>query len=113
MSPLTKKDSSEKKKMNIRPFLLPGYIVLSAVFIIYIAYSYFTGIVYQSGILSGQEQGQQAGYQVGFEAAIAQLIAQASQQCDPVSITLENQGVNVINVACLQAPAPAPEDIAQ
>lgn len=111
MSPLTKKESPIKGKVNIKPFILPVYIILSAVFILYIAYSYATGVVYQSGILSGQEQGQQAWYQAWYEAAIAQLIQQAGSQCEPVSITLREQGVNIINMACLQsAPQANPED---
>lgn len=114
MSPLTKKEAPAKEKMNIKSFILPLYIILSLIFIVYMGYSYAVGFMYQSGLNSGQQQWQQVGYKVGYEDAIAQLIGQAGTQCEPVSISLGDAGVNVINVACLQvAPqnqASAPQE---
>lgn len=95
MSPLWKA-KEQTSKMNIAPYILPAYIIFSAVFIIYMAYWYVNGVVYRSGQLSGQ--------QVGYEAAIKQLMQQVGTQCEPVSINYEDQVVNVVNVACLQAP---------
>jgi hypothetical protein len=106
MSSFVKKTDTVKKEasgLSIKPFMLPMYIILSAVFILYIAYSYATGVVYKSGIMAGQQAGQQQAQQAGYEAAIAQLLQQAGSQCEPISISLGEKQVNVINVACLQA----------
>lgn len=101
--------AKEDKKVsfsNIKPFLLPAYLILSAVFILYIAYGYINGVVYRTGLASGQQQ--------WYEAAITQLLQQAGDKCEPVSISLWDAAVNVINVACLQtqaAPSPASQEV--
>ena len=48
MSMLKTKNQEEENKKSYVKFLLPAYIVLSALFIIYASYSYFTGVVYNS-----------------------------------------------------------------
>lgn len=98
--------SKEGSNAPIKALILPVYVILSVVFIVYIGYSYATGVVYNTGELNGQQQG----YDAGYSKAISDLLQQAGTQCEPVAITLGDQGVNVINVACLQAaPQAAPE----
>ena len=101
MSPLGKaKPSSDGKKsgLNVGPYILPLYILLSAVFIAYVAYGYFSGQVYRSGFLTGREE--------GITITINELVQKVGSQCEPVGINYGNQVINVINIACLQAPAP-------
>lgn len=101
MSPLGKtKASGDAKKVNLNvgPYVLPVYIVLSAVFILYVAYGYFSGQVYRSGYLTGQQN--------GYDTAFNQIVERVATKCEPVGINYGNQAINVINVACLQtAPA--------
>lgn len=107
MSPLWKAKTSEGKKMgfNVGPYILPVYIILSAIFILYIGYSYFNGMVYRSGFLTGREE--------GITITINELVQKVGTKCEPVGINYGNQVINVINVACLQAPADAPQEAPQ
>ncbi len=95
---------TKKANLNLKGYLLPVYILLSLLFILWSAYSYL-----------GQFVAGQA-FQNGQNAAVNQMIAevqQASQDCSkPVTVGQ----VQLINVACLQqqAPAEAPtEEVAQ
>ena len=89
------KETKTAKKMNVKPYLLPVYIILSLLFILWSAYSYLGNFV------AGQA------FQNGQNAAVNQMIAevqQASQDCSqPVTVGQ----VQLINVACLQQQAPA------
>jgi len=82
----------EKKNLNLKGYLLPVYIILSLLFIIWSAYSYI-----------GQFVAGQA-FQNGQNAAVNQMITEvqnASQDCNkPVTVGQ----VQLINVACLQQP---------
>lgn len=92
-----------KKTSGWKNILLPGYLVLSALFIVYSLYTHFVGVVYQAWANS----------------AVVRLMQQAGSQCEqPVSLTAWGQQVDVINIACLQqpqsqvqAPAPGPAPI--
>lgn len=98
MSPLGKtKTSTDTKKvnLNVKPYILPVYIVLSAIFILYITYGFLNGVIYRGGFAAGQQN--------GYDAALGQLIERAGTQCEPVTINYGENAVNVINVACLQA----------
>jgi len=79
MSAFVKKSETPKEKisLNVKPFILPFYIIFSAVFIVYVAYSYANQIVYRAGIQFGQQQAQEVSYNAGYQAAITQLMDQA------------------------------------
>jgi hypothetical protein len=73
-------------------------IAVSVALVICVAYIVFTE--YQK-VLDGQQlAAYQQGAQFGYQQAISQLLEQVST-CQQVSVTLENQTVQVINVACL------------
>ncbi len=94
MSLLTKEKGAKLPKVNIKPFLLPAYLVFSAIFILYVIYGYFSNIVYGTGFINGQNQALQA------------IINQANKGCE--TFTLGNPGAaqtQLINVACLQKPS--------
>lgn len=98
------KETKETKKMNVKPFLLPVYIVLSLLFIVWSAYSYI-----------GQFVAGQA-FQNGQNAAVNQMITEIQQASQDCSKTIPVGQVELINVACLQQseqPAQAPEAAAQ
>jgi len=103
MSPLGK--AVAKKKTNplamICPYLLPTYIVLSALFILYVLYGYLSVSVYQSGVQVGQEQAILA-------IASQSVTEQACQSGVPLNLG-NGQTATLINVECLQ-PAPAPAE---
>lgn len=84
---LTQKEASpgEWKKA-----LLPLYIVISALFIVFVIYNYIVGGIYTLW------------KNTGYQAAIEQLIAQAGAKCEPVAINLWENKIEVVNVACLQ-----------
>ena len=104
MSVLGKPEPAPK---SWKKFILPGYIIFSALFIVYVLYGYFGGVVYQSGL--------QGGYNQWYTQAVQELAQQVGSKCEPVAITLWDQQVDVINIACLQgvgggeAATPAPQ----
>lgn len=102
MSPLGK--PTAKKKANplamICPYLLPAYIVLSALFILYVIYGYLSVSVYQSGVQAGQQQAV-------LTIASQSVTEQACQSGVPLNIW-NGQTATLINVQCLQqAPVEA------
>ena len=94
MSALSTKKTNEES--IVKKLILPAYIVLSALFILYIAYSYMQSVVYQSWADRGMQQ--------GYSSAVVELINRVGEKCEPVAITASDTQVDVINVACLQAP---------
>lgn len=101
MSPLWKAASKKAGPLNIvKPYILPVYIVLSALFILYAAYGYLRVSVYQ------------AWAQDGYNTAYGEIINAAldPQSCQGISIPGANsQVVTLINVECLQQPAVDPQ----
>jgi len=109
MSALTRAKKEDTPSIgSFSKFILPAYIAFSALFILYIGYTYFQWVVYNSGLNQGASAGQEQGYQ----QAIVDLMNQAGTKCEPVSLTAGDQQVDVINIACLQqAEAPTQEAI--
>lgn len=95
MSVLTKAKTDVVKK-NYTQYILPAYIVVSALFILLVAYSYFQWVVYNSGNLNGQQQ--------GYQAAYVEVVNAVSQKCEAVTLEVWDNQVSVVNVACLQNP---------
>ncbi len=96
MSVLGKTTREEAKKpAGWKKMLLPGYLLFSAIFIIYSLYTYFGGVVYQAGVNQG------------ISSAVVQLMQQTGSKCEPVALTAGDQQVDVINIACLQQQDPA------
>lgn len=93
MSPLTKTKVVEWSK-NYKQYILPAYIVVSAIFIILVAYSYFQSVVYNSGVLKWQQQ--------GYEGAYVEVVNAVSQKCEAVTLEVWETSVSIVNVACLQ-----------
>ena len=93
----------------VKAYSLPVYVVVSVVFIIYTLYSYAMGVVYNSGYTRGQADSEvilQQTYDQGYAQAVQQLMEQTSSRCEAVALTLWDQQVDVVNVACLmQNPA--------
>ncbi len=84
-----KKKDKQKIALVVLTVLLiiaAGYIVLGE---------------YQRVMSQEQLTAYQLGVQAGYEQAVIQLIQQVST-CQQVPVTLNNQTVNVIAVACLQ-----------
>ena len=96
MAIMKAKNSEESSKKWISKMILPVYVILSAIFIIYVAYSFLNTVIYNSG----QQQ--------WYETAIIDLMNKVGAACEPVSLTAGETQVDVINIACLQqAPAEA------
>lgn len=93
MSALTKTKVPEVKKDFLK-YLLPAYIVTSAIFILFVAYAYFQWVVYNSGTLRWQQQ--------WYEAAYIEIANAVSQKCESVTLEVWDASVSVVNVACLQ-----------
>jgi len=87
----------ERKKMNlnVKGYMLPLYILLSLLFILWSAYSYFSSFVYGSGVQAGGTQ------------VVNAIVTQASQGCNAIPVTAGGTTVELVNVACLQQAAPA------
>jgi hypothetical protein len=98
MSPLTKAKPVEIKK-SYTQYILPAYIIISAIFILLVAYSYFQWVVYNSGTIRGQQQ--------GYEAAYVEIVNAVSQKCEAVALEVWDTTVSVVNVACLEQPTQA------
>lgn len=77
---------------NIKTYILPLYIIASALFILFSFYSGLKNVVYTSGINLGIEQ--------GYTQAINEL-AQAASTCNAIPVSLGDQSFEVINVQCL------------
>ncbi len=87
MSLLQKTDTIAKPWKKL---VIPAYILVSALILVYVGYSYIIGTIYNSGA------------QQGYQAAISELIKQTGGKCEPVAITLGETKVEVVNVACLK-----------
>jgi len=101
MSPLTKTKTTESVR-NYKQYILPAYIVLSALFIIFIAYSYFQSVVYNSWALRWQQQ--------WYDAAFAEVINAVSQWCQSVELNLWEASVNVVNISCIEQAQASPSN---
>lgn len=86
---------------TVKAYSLPIYIVVSAVFILYVLWSYAMWVVYNAWVIAGQNQALQVGQEQGYVAAIEQMSQEASSSCDVVTLTLWDQEVNMINIDCL------------
>lgn len=98
MSIIKSKVPEEVSKKWLSKMILPLYLVLSALFIVYVAYSYLGGVVYNSWLNQGATEWQQQGY----ESAIVDLMNRVGAKCEPVALTVGDTQVDVINIACLQ-----------
>lgn len=84
------------KKIPVFKVILIVWLVLSTCYVIYGEYTRLTVYV-----------GQRA-YNAGVTSAVNQLIEQ-TKACQPIPVTSGDQKVEVISVACLQAPAETAE----
>ena len=81
--------------MNVKPLLLPVYIIISLLFILWSAYSYFSSFVYGSGVQAGGTQ------------VVNAIVVEATKGCNAIPVTAGGTTVELVNVACLQQAAPA------
>jgi len=102
MSPLTKAKPVAVKK-SYTQYILPIYVVVSAVFILFIAYSYFQSVVYNSGTLLWQQQ--------WYQAAYTEVINAVSQTCEAIELNVWETKVSVINITCLDTTSPSSESL--
>ena len=107
MSLLDKATPKKKAGVSIKPLLIPTYIVLSALFIIWVGYSYFNNAVYGTGV---QRWYQQAILDVASQS----LSEEACQKGLPLNLGNGETAV-IVNAQCLgqppvqQQPEPAPQ----
>ena len=73
------------------------WIVFSILYVGYTQYNYFRKYI------------ADAAYQKGLSDAVVQVIQQA-QKCEAFPISIDKQGVNLINVSCLQKDGGASAD---
>ena len=99
----TVKDESENVSMDWRKFLLPGYIIFSALFILFTLYNALWSVVYQSGLQAGVAEWQQQWYEIGMQ----EILQTAGNSCETITIGGGDQQVGLVNIACLQQQAPA------
>ena len=93
----------------IKSYSLPVYIVVSAVFILYVLWSYAMGVVYNAWVNAGknqalqgdQEQDYMVAMEQGYVTAIEQILQEATASCDVISLTLWDEQVNMVNIDCL------------
>ncbi|MCH8519028.1 hypothetical protein LAT59_04685 [Candidatus Gracilibacteria bacterium] len=89
----------------VKSYALPVYIIVSALFIVYALWSYAMGVVYNAGVLEGQNQALQVGQEQGYMAALEQISEEAIKGCDGFTLTLgESQVIGLINIDCLEMP---------
>lgn len=81
--------ANTKKDRPVLKIMLIVWVVFSILYVGYTQYKYFSIYV------------AQASYQKGLADAVSQVIQQA-QVCKAFPITMRDQGVNLINAACLQ-----------
>lgn len=79
------------KKWTFWKVVLVVWVVFSILYVGYTQYRYFQSFIADRA------------YQKGLQDAVVEVIKQA-QNCEPFPITIGDQGVQLINVACLQAP---------
>ena len=79
--------SPMKCKHPILKIVLIVWVVFSVLYVGYTQYKYFTNFVYQKGVAD----------------AVVQVIQQA-QECKAFPVVIEEQGVQLVNVACLSQP---------
>ena len=93
------KTKTSESSFGWKKFILPGYIVLSALFILVTLYTYFQWVVYRSGVATWEQQ------------AVQTIMTRVSQKCEAIALTLGESQVDIVNAACVQqsgnnAPAP-------
>ncbi len=76
-----------KCKHSVGKFILVIWVVFSVIYVGYSQYKYFRNFVYQKGLTD----------------AVVQVIKQA-QECNAFPVSIEGQGVQLVNVACLTQP---------
>lgn len=82
------------EKFSIKKLLLPLYIIISLMFIVYVLYSYVMWTIYRWWMIKWQEQ--------WYARAIQDLMSQAGSKCEPVALNFWKDQIDVVNVACLQ-----------
>lgn len=75
--------------------ILVLYLILSAAYIAYDRWQAFQANIVQSSLMEGRR------------ATIEELINQAQSSCQPFSVFLDEEEVQLINVECLQSPPEA------
>lgn len=92
-----------------KKMIIPWYIIFSMIFIIVTLYYYFVSFVYQSWVVDGGQQWLETWQWQWYRLAIEELTQKVTEKCEPVAITINEKQVDIINVACLQDQAPAPQ----
>lgn len=98
MSIITK--TKKVELANWKSYILPVYVVLTALLIIFLVYNFIVNSVYWTGYNNGAQE--------WYQTAITQLLQEVSQKCDPVAVNMWETTVNVINVECLSQQAQQP-----
>ena len=78
-----------KRKISVLSVVIIVWLVFSVLYVGYTQYNYLRKYV------------ADASYQKGLSDAVTQVIQQA-QKCEAFPITIDKQGVKLINIACLQ-----------
>ncbi len=76
------------KKPSLSKILLIAWLVIATLYVLYGEYSRLNNFVAARA------------YQTGVRDTVAQIIQQASGDCKAFPVTIDNQGVQLINLAC-------------
>lgn len=76
-----------------KSYILPVYIVLSFIFILFVLFSYMKGMVYTLGM--------QRGYNQWTLETISKLADQA-WQCNPIPVNYGETTFQLINISCIK-----------
>lgn len=80
-----------KGKYSIGKIILVVWVLFSILYVGYTQYRYFANYI------AGRA------YEKGLQDAVVQVVKQA-QDCKAFPVTIGDQGVQLINIACLQKP---------
>ena len=82
-----------KKKLPILKIAVAAWLVFATLYVVYGEYRRLNNFVYQRGLTD----------------AVVQVIKQA-QECQPFPVTFGDQGVQLINLKCVQQPEAIPAE---
>ncbi|MBN2095789.1 hypothetical protein JW752_00105 [Candidatus Peregrinibacteria bacterium] len=80
-----------KSKYSVGKIILVVWVAFSILYVGYTQYRYFQTFIANQA------------YQTGLKDAVVKVIQQA-QECKAFPVTIGEQGVQLINIACLQQP---------
>lgn len=84
------------KNWTLGKFFLVLWILFSVVFVVMTLWTNVLQRTYNYGMQQGSQQ--------GVQAAVVDIMKKVSSKCEAVPLTIGDQRVDILNVACLQNP---------